>query len=624
MYYSNVFRRRDKYFLIFLLVGFLIKYNYLNLKIFNIPVFGSLFFRNLVILLVFSLIAKYLIKGQKAYVITFIAYTIFLIFFLANLWYNRYFGNYLSLADITMGQGVRPFKVLIRQLFLLKDILFIFEMPILIYLTFLKKDKTLFKSSKYKFSNSRKFKLKYKFGIAILIIILLASQLIYANYIFEDKNIMELYQESTPAFVGVYGITPLYLAEFNYLYFNNNVKEEKEEEIEVKSDTKLNGEYSIDNPKNIIVIQLESFDEKIIDYKHNGKEITPFLNDLKDESLYFENFYAQHINGSFDAEFSFLTSLYPINKNYAFKENDMEEFNSMVKVLDKKGYNSIAFHGNKEEFFYRDKGYLEMGFDKFYSRKDFSAQEGKIKDDTYFGINDYDFFDQSIEYLKDAEKPFFAFFITVSSHTPFDFYPEKEKVEEFEDISTTLVRDYFQSMAFVDKSLKMFFEKLKNNDLYKDTLFVIYSDHTADVNKEEYESGGNFSIDRNIKEPENVPLLINHSDIEGEVIDRTGTHTDLGPTIIDLIGQEEKPSEFLGDSLLNKEERPVVFLHETPQILYKNQLFLQIPSEIDKENNFKKFSHKKGSKKEDVELKESDKEKIKEIITYMQEIMKEK
>ena len=373
MFNLSGFRRKDKYFLIFLLIGFLFKYNYLNLKIFNIPMTEILIFRNILFIFIFGLIAKYLVKNKKAYVISFIVYSLFFVFFLTNLWYNRYFGNYLSLADITMGQGFRPFKVLIRQLFLLKDVLFIFEFPILIYLTFFKKDNTLFRSSKYKFSNTKKGKLKYKLGIVVLIIILFAGQFIYANYIFEDENIMKLYEESTPAFVGVYGVVPLYLAEFNYLYINNNDKTEKTKmkEVEIKSDTELSGKY---------------------------------------------------------------------------------------------------------------------------------------------------------------------------------------------DLNST----------------------------------------------------------------ENIPLLITHSELEGETITKTGSHTDLGPTIIDLIGEKKKPTEFLGESLLKKGEHPVVFLNEIPQILYKDQLFLKVPSEMNGDDSFKKISHKKDQKREDIELKKADKENIKEIINYMQEIMKEK
>jgi phosphoglycerol transferase MdoB-like AlkP superfamily enzyme len=59
---------------------------------------------------------------------------------------------------------------------------------------------------------------------------------------------------------------------------------------------------------------------------------------------------------------------------------------------------------------------------------------------------------------------------------PFDFYPEEYSQEEFEDLEPPIVKDYFNSVYFTDQSIKYFFKKLKEKDLYQNTLFVFYSD----------------------------------------------------------------------------------------------------------------------------------------------------
>ncbi|SDH40486.1 hypothetical protein SAMN04515654_10865 [Halanaerobium congolense] len=124
------------------------------------------------------------------------------------------------------------------------------------------------------------------------------------------------------------------------------MQNQEKEDIEQITDSEIVGEedlsqyHQLEYIKNIIVIQLKSFDQKIINYRHNNRKVAPFLNKLKENSLYFNNIYAQHVNESFDAKFSFLTSLYPRNKNYAFKTNDMSKFNSIVKVLKKEATNS--------------------------------------------------------------------------------------------------------------------------------------------------------------------------------------------------------------------------------------------------------------------------------------------
>lgn len=600
-----------------MLIGFLLKYNFLNWHIFQTVSIFTLITKNLVVILFSLVITNLLMKNKKRIYFTFLFYLLFTAFFFVNLWYNKYFGNYLSVADMTMGQGIRPFKVLFRQLIGWIDLLFIFEFPLLIYLIFFKGE---FKEEEITFSKDRNYRKKV-LVILLLIIVVLGGHIFYMSNIYAVNGFFELYEHSTPAFVSVYGIFPLYIAEYFSMRGQEPEKVEQITDKDIVGDEDLSKKQNIEDVENIIVVQLESFDEKIINYQHNGQEVSPFLNELKQKSLYFNDIYAQHVNGSFDAEFSFLTSLYPTNKNYAFKTNDMTEFNSLVKVLKKRDYNFLAFHGNKDEFFYRDKGYPEMGFNEFYHREDFTTENAEIGEDSYLGINDYDFLEQSVSFLENEEEPFFAFYITVTSHTPYDFYPEEYRLEEFEDLEPAIVRDYFNSVHFTDQSLKNFFELLKDRGLYEDTLFVFYSDHTSDVKKESYSSGGDFTIEGNVKEPENIPLMIFHPDIEAEVISKTGTHTDIAPTILDIIGDREKPEGFLGTSLLKEEENPVLFLHEMPQILYHDSLFLRMPMEAEEGTEFRRIAYK-DEEAQEVSLPDSEKERMLNVIDYMQDIMK--
>ncbi|MFW5976528.1 MAG: LTA synthase family protein [Bacillota bacterium] len=616
--FFNRMNKWQKYFAITLLLGFLFKYNYLLFHIFNIPSITGAVLKNLIyivfiIYFIFPLIAH---KKKRFFLLGgFIFYSILII---ANIWYNRYFGNYLSDSDMLMGQGVRPFKVLFRQIINWVDLAFIIDIILLIYFHFKEKGRK-FKRS---FTGLSRRKMGRSFLIFFLIILLLSGQMLITNVILGNYSPGVLYNRSSAAFVNVYGLIPLYFYEFYISRFAQDLETDQtsfspETEKNVEKEDSGNSKL-IEGKPNIIAIQVESLDQKLIDYEYNNKEITPFLNKLKDESLYGSNVYSQHVNGSFDAEYSFLTSLYPVNKNYAFKENDMSRYNSLVSILNDNGYETMAFHGNDESFFHREKAYPELGFDKFYSRKDFSEEE-KIMDieESYLGLNDYDFLNQSLDYLEQAESPFFAFMITVTSHTPFDFYPPDQAKNEFEDIETPVVRDYFQSISFVDKSLEMFFNELKKRDLAEDTLFVIYSDHESEIEKNEYHSGRNFVINKNIKPPEHVPLIIKYPEMDSDILDKTGTLTDITPTILELMGMENEGEEFLGTSLLNNEDNPVLFVHELPQVLYRDQLFLQ---QAEGPEGFEKVGYIEDREK-DVNLPETEREKIINMIDYLREHM---
>ncbi|MGM0444941.1 MAG: LTA synthase family protein [Bacillota bacterium] len=601
------YTKKQKYYSIVFLLGFLFKYNFLFIKVFNTPNLLLLLSKNVIILLFIIFFIFPLAKNKKGREFIFWFMFIFTLFFLFNIWYNRYFGNYLSLSDMMMGQGFRPFKVLLLQLFKIIDLLFIVDIVILAFYR-TKEKQTINLKSLY-------INLNIKDTVLVLffIVLILFSQFFIYNNFLGEKKPLELYNEDTSLFVNVYGLLPLYLYEFyvNYVFdqekiVNNELAPPPEEE--------LVGESVINKNQNIIVIQVESLDNKIINYEHNGKEVTPFLNELKNESLFFDNFYAQHINGSFDAEFSFLTSIYPINKNYGFKVNDLSEFDSLVRQLNNEGYETMAFHGNDKEFFHRYKAFPELGFDKFYSKADFSFDNRVYEmQESVFGLNDYDFFLQSFDYLKKAEKPFFAFLITLTSHTPFDTYPSEERIKEYNDINNPLVRDYFNSITFVDKSIENFFNKIEASGLDENTLIIIYSDHNAGITKKEYQSDKKYNSDINIKIPENIPLFIKHPKLDNEISNKEGTTTDLAPTILDIIGKKKSPEEFLGKSLLNEKDNPILFLHEIPLILFEGQLFSRQNEEINKIG----YSEEAGDKN----IKIDNRDEINNLIEYMKGII---
>ncbi|MFP4618631.1 MAG: LTA synthase family protein [Spirochaetaceae bacterium] len=610
----SVKEHRLQLFLLIFTLGYLVKYNYLSVFIFNVPFAGGLIARNLVFLLLIYGIALPLIYNRRVRYLLMMFLVLLTIFCISTLWYSRYFGNYLSISDILMGRGIRPFKVLLFQIGRISDVLFLADIVALFVLN--RNMDTSALGKLWAESGMRRRSLICALAAAVL----LTVQIYGSQALLGREKPFLLYNRSTPAFVGVYGIIPLYAYEIYMMQFVSRDKIRELQSPAPEKEVGLNGreiekgEEIVEERQNIIAIQVESLDERIIDHSHNGKEVTPFLNRLKKNSLYFERIYAQHVNGSFDAEFSFLTSIYPINKNYGFKINDLSKFVSLVKILKDKGYTAQAFHGNDKTFFHREKAFPELGFDAFYSREDFSFEDRlMVIDKNSFGINDYDFFLQSFDYLKQAQEPFFAFFITVTSHTPFDFYPPETVVEEFEEIENPLVRDYFQSLAFVDSSLEMFFEKLENAGLDKNTLILIYSDHEAAIDKPEYSSHEDFELRANMKPPEHIPLFIIHPDIKEGVNRKEGTTTDLAPTVLDIIGEKKMPKEFMGNSLVKEERHPVLFLHETPQVLFDGQLFALFPMETEKIGYSKEIGDK------EVEIPNRD--DVTATIEYMQSII---
>ncbi|MFW6022053.1 MAG: LTA synthase family protein [Halanaerobiaceae bacterium] len=615
--------KRKNIFAFVFLSFFLLKYNYMFIGIFQVPSINVIIIKNLLLLGIFIYFLPPLLNSKKGIIIVFIFSLIFTIIFMPNYWYNKYFGDYLSISDLILGGGTGSFSflsVLFRHI--LKPYDFIFFIDIFLLMILIPdKSEQFFKSSINNsnlpntiiaVTNSSNYNF---FTTIIIIIVLLITQITVSNLFMGNINPIALYQESTSKFANIYGVLPLYLMEtYEYIapekfYISYSTGLEYEE----KDQSARN--INLEKKPNIIVIQMESIDAKLFDFKYGDKEITPFLNKLKKESLYFNNFYAQHVNGSFDADLSFLTSLYPINRNYAFSENDLNTLPSLPKILRENGYQTMAFHGYIKEFFNRERAFPDLGFDEFYSYEDYSKKDLQMQlTKQPLGINDYDFFSQSLDKLDTLEEPFFAYFITLTSHTPFYYYPESQAQEEFMDIEDMLVRDYFNSAAFLDKSLEMFFKGLEKRNLDKNTLFLIYADHHADISSNIYNSSNDFNMNINIKSPEHIPLIIKYENIKNDIINNSGSISDITPTILDILGAEKIPDTFVGNSLLSdNNERTILFLHENPRAIYKNQLFIL------QNDKFKKIGYIDNSK--NIDLPEHEKKDIKQIINNMRNVI---
>ncbi len=603
-----------------LFLSFIIKYNYLMLQIFYAPSLTALIIRNIFFAIFYLKFIEPLLIFKKIRQRLFLMLFFFSFFFVANYWYNHYFGNFLSVSDIFAGEGTGSFsmyQVLFTQIFNFRDIVLILDLALLGLLGFNSlPDLKLTTDWGFWDLSFKSLPLKNTTALALIILLLLV-QVVAGSYIMGGESPAELYQSGSSYLASVYGILPLYTIEaYSYL-----TREEEKPRPELKNipyykkQKQLSGSYKLPQKTNVILIQVESLDAQIIDYRQQGKQISPFLNNLKKKSLYFENFYAQKVNGSFDADLSALTSLYPVNRSYVFRDIDLSAFQSLPLLLKKQGYQTMAFHNNDRNFFNRAEAYPDLGIDNFYSQRNFSEEIFPVPEERGLGINDYDFFDAAAERLKEAaaeDKPFFAYLISLTSHTPFDFYPETA-VEDFAEVNNNLLQNYFKSINFVDQSLQNFYSKLEAAGVMENTLLVIYSDHESEIKTMEYESGRDFTLWRNVKVPYHIPLFIKHPQLESSISEREGTTTDIAPTVLDLLGFKELPEQFVGSSLFLEQEDPILFLHETPHILKDGQLFIKELKELNK------VGHLKDQEKE-ISFSEQKIKELTEIINYMRSI----
>ncbi|MFC7373071.1 LTA synthase family protein [Fictibacillus iocasae] len=300
--------------------------------------------------------------------------------------------------------------------------------------------------------------------------------------------------------------------------------------------------------KNVILIQLEAFQTFVLNNKVNGEEITPNLNELLKTSVYFPNFYHQTGNGrTSDAEFAANNSLYPVSTGSAYVKYPRNRYHSLPEILKDNGYETTVFHAYKPGFWNRHVMYNNISFDKFYSDKYFSGP--KIG----WSTNDRDFFLQSADMMKDLNEPFYSFLISITSHYPFEI-PDNLKKLNVDGFENEVFKNYLHTVHYTDEALGLFFQKLKQDGLWENSIILLYGDHdsgliTPGSEALKFAGGSDSDLDVN-RVRASVPLIVHlPNENKKTELPRAGGQIDLSPTITHLLGIQSDKNYRMGDNL---------------------------------------------------------------------------
>lgn len=306
--------------------------------------------------------------------------------------------------------------------------------------------------------------------------------------------------------------------------------------------------------RNVILIQAESLQSFVLETSIENQVITPVMNALiQKDSLFFSKYYEQVGWGNTsDAEFISHNGFYPALQAFSYKAYEDNQFVTLPSRLKEEGYSTIAFHGNEGSFWNRDLIYPSQGLDTFISMEHLNSEEI-----IGIGISDEALFRESIQWLQKQKSPFYSFYVSLSSHHPFEL-PEKHQDLVLEGpFSETILEDYLQGIHYFDQSLGIFIEELKKADLYENSILVVYGDHQGLDYRDE---GTNLLMEsflgRPYREDEmfRVPLLIHIPGLgTTQRIDTVGGQIDFSPTLANLLGLSSN-KHYFGQDLLNARE----------------------------------------------------------------------
>ena len=225
--------------------------------------------------------------------------------------------------------------------------------------------------------------------------------------------------------------------------------------------------------KNVIFILVESLMSFAIDMKIDGEEVMPFLNSLsKDSTIFYNGKMTANITlgESSDGQFIYMTGLLPLRSSITVTEAKKHPFPALPKQLEKyKDMQTRMIIPTAPSMWSQDIMCERYGVKKLISTSDYMRPHGVyLKDEEIFTIAD------SIDGISNS--PFFSMVLTFSMHQPYVSRIDGTFDKENPSLSSSL-NNYLNACHYTDRMLHNYFDKLKGNGLYDNSLIVIASDH---------------------------------------------------------------------------------------------------------------------------------------------------
>ena len=230
--------------------------------------------------------------------------------------------------------------------------------------------------------------------------------------------------------------------------------------------------------KNVIILQLESIQNFVINKEINGKEITPNLNKFINENIEISNMFMQSYSSTADSEFSATTSLYPMENGMSYSRYYTNAYDDIFTMFDNEDYTTSYMHGNYGFFWNRENVYKSFEVENIELKDSFADTSENIMG----YLSDELLYTQAVEKLKGYNMPFVSYIVSASSHTSFslDGLQDRSKVSiDVGKYKDTFFGNYLESVNYADYAFGIFIEKLKEADLYDDTAILLFGDHNG-------------------------------------------------------------------------------------------------------------------------------------------------
>lgn len=518
----------------------------------------------------------------------------------SDLLYMRYYKNPLTCSVILHNITVlKDIKKSVNSVFIKKDLFYFIDIPFLLLLTIWF----------YKLTQNRIINLR--FGIIFVV-----SGVVWLFVIYYLSN-REPYKWNKKRIARDLGILFFHLNDIcrTCIKILHKKKISKDEIQLIKKQfnrVKKNQFSDICKEKNVIVVQMESMQNYLIDMDIGGVAVTPNLRKLMNENIRFENMYYQtSVANTSDAELLCNNSLYPSEDKVSCYEYEKNRFYALGERMAEAGYITKAYHGNQASFWNRSQVYNQYGYHKFIDDSDMDRSSI-----CGMGISDSSLFKQFIEMeiRKMKNQKSFYFIITLSQHHPFDEFEKYNfSVGQYEG---TIFGNYLKAAHYADCAIGEFINGLKEEGIYNNCLLFMYGDHAGLPDEYYFQNEHKFkkAYDINwVREQKVAAVLHLPDDVKNNLgklyprkVDKITGQIDILPTLCNLLGLND--DFLLGEDMFDFSNDGIAILRDGT-VIGKNMIYFEGDSKVYSKEGVKRKmsqSEEKQIEKAKERLKSSD------------------
>ena len=398
--------------------------------------------------------------------------------------------------------------------------------------------------------------------------------------VFKNVNENELAKSGLYSFFAAYKSNELNFNEFypiinsteNYAILRHHIVAKNDRLTTLKKDI---NRYTLNNGEeakpNVIFIGLESLNARFMERFGNTQNWTPALDSLAKEAVFFTNLYATGTRTIRGMEGVSL-SIPPTPGRSIVKRENNENLFTIGEIFRQKGYTRTFIYGGDGHFDNMTNYFSTNGFNIVDRKKahrlkaDIPTKRMRIEDDEVtfenaWAVCDGDLFKKLLK-VADAQhknkQPFFNFVMTSSNHPPYSF-PK--------GILESNKKNRENAVKYLDKTFQQFFEKAKNRPWFKNTVFVVMSDHCA------YSAG---RTELNVQNHHIPAYIFNLKNQKPKEIDKLSSQIDIFPTLFGYLNWSYHTPFFGKDisKMTPKDERAFIGNHRKVGLLKPNKLLI--------------------------------------------------